>query len=391
MTVPRFLDVTLHELRGRSRDFTLLMVAVAGPVIFAAITSLAFASFDHPRPVRLAITTGSPSSVRNDLVRAVRDDPRLRQVAVVDVLTSDAAVRAAIRDGRDDAGLILPSQARLEPDGSPRLGAGAELLVSQQQPLGAEVAAATLQTLDGEQWLDQLVLRTLGGIVPDPPRTLRGFAPHNPVAVTDVQASSRTLTAATYYGASMAMVFLLFVTAPVAKSLWSERRNNTLDRLLASGVSRWAIVSGKALAAQVIGMVSVGVVWGTSTVVFHADWGSPAGVAALMTLTVGAAVALSFGLACLVRTEASLDGLVAAVTFVLVLAGGNFVAPPALPAILRRISLATPNGWALRGLLDLATSGGAAGAIALPALVLVLFIAVVWLGVASRLRALVSP
>ncbi len=391
MTGNRLAHITLNELRSRLHDYTLLIITLVAPVIFATITSLAFAGYDHPQRERLVVTTGSADSSRNSLVRAIQADSVLQQVAVVDVVPSAAQARALIRDGSADAGLILSPQARLGPGRTPQLGGVADVLESQQQPLAAEVAQAVLQTIGGQEWLNHVVVTTLDGVVSDPPGTLRGFTPRNPVTLTDLAASSRTLTAATYYGSSMAIVFLLFVVTPMAKSLWTERQNNTLERLLASGVSRWTIVTGKALAAQLTGMLSVATVWAVSTIVFHADWGDPAGIGLLITVTVAAAVALSFGIASVVRTEASMDGLVATVTFVLVLAGGNFIPPAALPGALRRLSLVTPNGWALRGFLDLATSNGGVSAIRASVLALIAFAAIIWLVIATRLRTLVSP
>jgi ABC-2 type transport system permease protein len=385
----RFADVTLNELRRMLRDYTLLVIALVGPVVFATITSLAFSSFDHPKPVRLVVTTGSPASASNGLVRAIQRDSLLEQVALVQVVSSAAQARAMIRDGTADAGLILPADAGLGPGGVPRLRGTADALETQQQPLAAEVASAVLQTIGGQEWLGHVVHTSLTGLVSA--RILRGVVPTSPVTLSDRPASSRSLTAATYYGSSMAVVFLLFVVMPMAKSLWAERRNNTLDRLLASGVSRWTIVAGKALAAQLAGMVSVAVVWAASTFVFHASWGDPAGVVVLIAVTVAAAVAISFGIAAVVKTEASMDGVVAVVTFVLVLAGGNFVPPAALPGGLRQLSLVTPNGWALRGFLDLATTTGGVASILTPLLAIAAFAVVIWAITAARLGRLMSP
>jgi hypothetical protein len=387
----RFVYMTLNELRNRLYDHTLVIIALAVPVVFAIITSFAFARYDNPPPVRLVITTGSAASSRNSVVRTIRDNEVLRQVAIVNVVPSARQARALVRDGRDGAALVLPARSRIGPSSTPQLGGVADVLVSPQQPIAAEVAEAVLQTIGGKEWFDHVVLSTVRGVVADPSRTLRGFVPRNSVTLADVQASSRALTAATYYGSSMAIVFLLFVVTPMAKSLWAERQNNTLQRLLASGVGRWTIVTGKALAAQLIGMLSMATVWAVSTGALHADWGDPAAIGLLITVTVAAAVALSFGLASLARTEARLDGLVAIVTFVLVLAGGNFVAPADLPGSLVWLSLATPNGWALHGFVDLATSNGGTSVIWPSVLALISFAAVVWLLIATRLRTLVRP
>jgi ABC-2 type transport system permease protein len=386
MTGTHCVQVMLGELRARLRDRTLIVIALVAPVVFATITSLAFASFDHPQPVRLVLTVDSADPAANGLVRAIVDSPRLRKVAIVTVAPSGPTVRARIRAGAADAGIILPAGSRLGRGGVPHLGGVAEILQTQQKPIAAGVAEAVLQQVGGEEWLNRVVLATLGAH-----GSSRSLVPRNPVTLTDVQASSRTLSAATYYGSSMAIVFLLFTVTPMAKSLWAERLNNTLARLLSSGVHRWAIVAGKALAAQVTGTASVATVWLVTSLAFHADWGDPGAVALLITVTVAATVALSFGIAALIRTEESMDGLVGTVTFVLVLAGGNFVAPADLPAALRQVGLFTPNGWALRGFLDLATATGGVSLIAAPVLALLAFTAGLWLVVAARLRTLVSP
>jgi ABC-2 type transport system permease protein len=46
------------------------------------------------------------------------------------------------------------------------------------------------------------------------------------------------------------------------------------------------------------------------------------------------------------------------VTFGMALLGGNFVSLARAPDALRRLSLITPNGWALRAFGDLADGGG---------------------------------
>jgi ABC-2 type transport system permease protein len=138
-------------------------------------------------------------------------------------------------------------------------------------------------------------------------------------------------------------------------------------------------------------MLSVATVWAASTVIFNAGWGDPAAVAVLVTVTATATVALSFGLATLTRSEASFDGVVAVVAFILVLAGGNFVPPAALPGGLRRLTLVTPNGWALRGFLDLATSSAGVSAIIVPLLAIMTFTVTIWVAVSFRLGRLISP
>jgi ABC-2 type transport system permease protein len=66
------------------------------------------------------------------------------------------------------------------------------------------------------------------------------------------------------------------------------------------------------------------------------------------------------------RTDRQVDGLASIVTFGLVLLGGNFIVLAAAPALMRRLALLTPNGWALRAFTDLSTGARGAGAVLLP-------------------------
>jgi ABC-2 type transport system permease protein len=78
------------------------------------------------------------------------------------------------------------------------------------------------------------------------------------------------------------------------------------------------------------------------------------------------------------------------VTMGLALLGGNFVSLDRAPELLRRLSLLTPNGWALRAFRDLAVDHGGPGSI-LPALGAILGVAVVTFAIAAaRSRRLVQ-
>jgi ABC-2 type transport system permease protein len=57
----------------------------------------------------------------------------------------------------------------------------------------------------------------------------------------------------------------------------------------------------------------------------------------------------------LARTEAQAGAYGSAVAIVFALVGGSFVPISFAPAILRKLTLLTPNGWALHAFTDLAT------------------------------------
>lgn len=382
MRWPKVLFIAAHELRARIRDRTLLIVAFAGPIMFAAITGLAFSALDLEQPFRLVVVEGPAGDPSTGAIASLKSDPRVREFATVEVASTEQEARNRIKDGSADAGIVVSA--------GPGAAQRVTILENQEEPIAAGVTEAMVQVGGGRQFVDQVVVATLRDTVRDPGK-LRGFSPHNPISLTDVSASARPLRSTTYFGFSMAMVFLLFSVMPVAKSLWADRQSNVLHRFLSSGVSPWAIVAGKALVGQVIGMLSITTVWVATHFLFDADWGPPSAVVPLIAVTAAVAVSLSFAIAAVARTEAQIDGLTPLVTFLLVLAGGNFVPPTSMPSVLQSLTLLTPNGWEIRGFLDSATASGGIELIYTPLLVLLTFSTLLWLLAAARIRTLMSP
>ena len=89
------------------------------------------------------------------------------------------------------------------------------------------------------------------------------------------------------------------------------------------------------------------------------------------------------------RTDRQAEGLSAIIVFALALLGGNFVSISSAPPLMRRLALFTPNGWALRGFVDLTTGARGAGVVVQPVLAMLAFSAVVG-GVAVALARRVA-
>ncbi|HSR28175.1 MAG TPA: ABC transporter permease, partial [Actinomycetes bacterium] len=165
---------------------------------------------------------------------------------------------------------------------------------------------------------------------------------------------------------SMAIFFLFFTVSFGARSVLAERRQGTMKRLLASAASPSGVLAGKALAAFVLGTSSVLVMWLATTLVFGADWGDPVAVVALTISSVLSAIGITALVVTLAKSEEQAEGFSSLVVFTLALLGGNFVYLAQLPETLQRVSLLTPNGWALRGFVDLVADGGGLATVAVP-------------------------
>jgi ABC-2 type transport system permease protein len=186
------------------------------------------------------------------------------------------------------------------------------------------------------------------------------------VRLAEGQVGGRTIEAANYFGPSMAIFFLFFTVSFGARSVLAERQQGTMRRLLATAAPPGGVLAGKALAAFVLGTSSVLVMWLATTVVFGADWGDPVAVVALTVSSVLSAIGITALVVTLARTDEQADGYSSLVVFTLALLGGNFVYLAQLPEALQRVSLLTPNGWALRGFVDLVADGGGLATVAVP-------------------------
>jgi ABC-2 type transport system permease protein len=155
---------------------------------------------------------------------------------------------------------------------------------------------------------------------------------------------------AAYFGASMGILFLFFTVGAGARSLLLEREEGTLARVRAAPITDQAVVVGKAVSVFIVGVVSLFVIWGATTLLFGARWGDPAAVAVVLVATVVAIAGISTVIAAFARTNAQANALTTVAAFVLALLGGSFQQAGTLPGIFATIALFTPNGLALRAL-----------------------------------------
>ena len=279
--------------------------------------------------------------------------------------------RALVDRGDADAAFLLPAgfSASVQRGGAATI----TVLESGENPVAGQVARSLAEAYAAELAATQLAVRTALDVSGQPPtaeeaRQLgeRAAAGRLPVRLAEGQVGGRTIEAANYFGPSMAIFFLFFTVSFGARSILAERRQGTLRRLLASAAPPGGVLAGKALAAFTLGTASVLVMWLATTLVFGADWGDPLAVVALTVSSVLSAIGITALVVTLARTDEQAEGVSSLVVFTLALLGGNFVYLAQLPEVLQRVSLLTPNGWALRGFVDLVADGGGLATVAAP-------------------------
>ncbi len=363
-------SIAMKDLRQRLRDRSAIVLGVVAPVVIAGLMSLAFGGVDQLR-VSLAVVDLDHGPVAAGLVKAV-ESPKLRPFLSVRHLGSAEAARTELRNGRIDAALVVPGgfSASLA-GGAPR---GLTTLEASSEPMAGSLARSIASSFVAQVNADRLSLaaaRAAGA----PPASLPAQVAklRLPLKSVEHRVGASELKVISYYAPAMAIFFLLFLISYTARSFFVDRRSGMIERMLAAPVRPVQVVAGKALAVFAYGSVSLLIIGLVTSLAFGADWGRPLPAIVLGVVLVASVVSLTALVMGTCRTERQADGMSSVLVFGLALVGGNFFSLSGAPSFVRSLALVTPNGWALRGFTDLATTGGGLGTVAVPVLAISIF------------------
>jgi ABC-2 type transport system permease protein len=247
----------------------------------------------------------------------------------------------------------------------PASTASVQLLANADDALAAEVAAAIADGFLAQVNASRLSVRTAisAGAPVDRLGELAAAAAEDrlPIEISQRSAGSEPLDPISYYAPSMGMFFVLFAVGFASRSFFTERAQGTLERMAVAPVARRSILAGKALSVLGYAVASMTALALVTGILFGADWGHPLAAAVLIVAVGLAVVALTALVIAVSRTDRQADAVSSVVVFTLAILGGSFIQASELPPLMRTFALATPNGWALRGFVDLGTTTGGAG------------------------------
>jgi ABC-2 type transport system permease protein len=161
-----------------------------------------------------------------------------------------------------------------------------------------------------------------------------------------------------YMAPSMAVLFLMFTVSLGARSVLAERQWGTLQRLLTSPTSPAQVLGGKLSGIFLTGLAQMVILILFSAVFFGVRWGAPVALIGLIVATVFAASGWGALLAAYARSPGQAMSLGAMMAMLFAALAGNFVPRQNYPEFLQKISLITPNAWALEGFEALGMGGG---------------------------------
>lgn len=359
------LLVAAKDLRRRLRDKSAYLIGIVAPFGLAAIFALVFNPITAQQftiTFGVVDSDGGPlASVFVDQVLAgfAAGNDGVAAVPVADV----GEARRRVDEGGDpfndssdglDAAFVIPagfSEAATQGETT-----HIEVLASRAAPTSAALAQAIAQGFADQIEavnLEIAAFTAAGGTV-GPDTVAAAVAFPDPVGIEDLSAETRQLDANTAMVVGMAAMFLFYVAQLGVIGLLEERRNGTLDRLLAAPIRPAAIIAGEALTAFTLGIASMAVLVGASTWLLGAHWGNPLGVAMLVVALTCSAVGIIGLVAAAARTDEQANTYTSFVAITLAILGGSFFPIAQIGGFMATVSLFTPHAWFIRGLGDLA-------------------------------------
>ncbi len=353
------LHILRKDIRLRLRDRSVWLFAFIVPIALTFVFSLLFTAQDdfELRAGVVDLDGGEVASgFAEGLLPALEDEGFL----TVTTYTVEDSAREAIDDGTISAAWIIPSglsEAVARGDGgelkvllNPDRALSAEVARGIAEGFGAQVDRVSLSVATGQ-------IYTQGQLSPQQLEqlTTQATTTGSLVAIRDLVAADQQLDPSSYLAAGMASFFLFFTVTFGITGFLEERQQGTLQRLLSAPIGSSAIHVGKALGAFLLGITSMAVLAIGSATLLDAPWGPPIGVAILSVSLVIAALGVMALVGSFARTSEQAGNLQSIVALVFGLAGGVFF--PVGAGVLGTLALASPHGWFLRGLGDLAGDG----------------------------------
>jgi ABC-2 type transport system permease protein len=385
--------IAVKDLRQKLRDRSVLLMAVLAPLGLAFLFSTMLPSQDTFHTA-YAVVNLDGGEIAKGLVDGPLAGLQAAGVADLTTLTTEADARAAVDAGDVAAAIVIPVGFTA----AVQAGAPAQLLViGGPSSLSAEIARSVLAGFGSQVTAVQVAVGTAlaaAGEAPDPSlaRELAAaaIAAPAPIVLTTGETADRTASSKTYYGASMAVMFVFFAAQFGVLSLLAERRNGTLARMLAAPIAPATILLGKVLVSMVVASISMTVIVLATTFLMGADWGDPLAVAALVLAVALAASGIATLIVGFAKTEEQAGSFIAVVALTLAVFGGSFFPMSQAPEAMTALSFLTPHAWFLRGVNDLAAGGGIA--VVGPSLAVLVAVGVITGGIGLlRARQVVAP
>lgn len=384
----RLAQIALKDLKIWIRDPAAMGVLLGMPVILILILGSAFGGLgggEGTLQARVAIVnldegakseTAGELAVGKEIVTGFTENEDLADLFATEVRDDAEEVRAEVERGDLVGALIIPADlSRGIADGRP---VALEVLRDPGSELTSGILESVVRSLANDLSRVSVVAQTAGrvaaesGMHPELVGAVVGQAIGEatagdvvtPVEITAVEAERDTkqITALDYYSLSMTSMFLLFGAMFGAFAFITERREQTMARLLTTPTPRSAFVGGKMLGIMLLGLLQFGVLYAYTSGMMKVNWGeSVAGVWMIAAAELAAATGLAVFIASVAKTERGAGGIGPLIIQIMALLGGAFFQITILPEWLQPIRYVSVVGWAMEGFQKVQISGAGPG------------------------------
>ncbi len=326
------------------------MLGIVAPITLAAIIGFAFGDSDDFE-IRVGLVDEDQSQVSAGIVAALTSGGEGSPLEFDPIADLERA-RQQVED--DEIGAVLAIPEGFEASMSSTTPRPLIVLRESDDLLSGDIAIGVAEGVAARVDAARLAFATATRAGADPATALAAASELTPSLGLADEVLGGEFDVASYMAPSMAILFLFFTIGVGSQSLLTEQREGALARLRSGPVTDAQILAGKTIAVVATGLFSTLVCYAASSLGLGVDWGKPIGVVALIVSAVFAVAGIGTFVTALARTDAQALGYTTMVTFFLALLGGNFTPPGNMTETMRTLSLATPNGWALRGFTELA-------------------------------------
>jgi ABC-2 type transport system permease protein len=241
-------------------------------------------------------------------------------------------------------GLEIIAQAEAN-DTRTALNGLAQGIASGIQAKNVEIKAVT--TLMSQQGISQAsIQQKVSELLQEEDNSSESLVAFTNNSIGDV----KPVNASSYVVPGYLVMFVFFAAAMASTEIIQERRNHTIERLIASSVKKESILGGVYLGGVFRGLLQISIFWFFGILVFHVNLGyAPWAVVLLSLLVVLMSAAFSLMLSTMTKTERGASALALVGSLLLAPLGGCWWPLFIEPKWMQFLAKLTPHGWANDG------------------------------------------
>jgi ABC-2 type transport system permease protein len=401
----KLLTIALKDLRIMFRDPSSLVWMLAMPIALTLAMAFAFGRLTGGgqsaglQDIPVIIVDLDQGQMSEPIVQTFQS-PDLADLIDATISTDEVAARQAVDADRIAAAIIIPAgfTEKIIPAGlqqgdfsalTQREQGVVEVYASPERPISVSIVRSIVNAVlnrmttagaAAQTSITQLIVS--GYVSPQDMQQIgneigmrageqaaQGSALKLTVQSVGAQTNSGGFDWMAYMAPSMAVLFLMFTVSLGGRSVLAERQWGTLQRLLISPSSASQVLGGKVSGIFLTGLAQMVILIAFSALAFGVRWGAPVALIVLIVATVFAATGWGALIAAYAKSPGQAMSIGSMIALVFAGLAGNFVPRQNYPEWLQKLSLVTPNAWALEGFQSLGQGGGLA-AIWLPVLAL---------------------